>query len=46
MKNRKDYVIHQLNKMGVYATKENTPLELLDYKALKYLLAVEQAVRV
>ncbi|BAQ11475.1 hypothetical protein OXB_3005 [Bacillus sp. OxB-1] len=44
MANRKKYVIEQLHKIGVYASPENTPLELLSYPVLKGLLAVKRAI--
>lgn len=44
MKERRNYIIEQLHKYGVYASPENTPLELLSYQTLKYLLAVKKAV--
>ena len=43
MIHRKNYIIRQLQQIGVTANPKGNPLELLDYKELKYLLAVKQA---
>lgn len=43
MIHRKKYIIRQLQQIGVNVNAKGNPLELLDYKELKYLLAVKRA---
>lgn len=39
------YIIQQLNRLGVYENSKGADIEGLNYHALVNLLAVEQAVR-
>lgn len=41
----KQYMIDQLNRLGVYETVKHEPLESMNYYTLRSMLAVEQAVR-
>lgn len=42
----KQYMIDQLNRLGIYENTKNEPLESMNYYTLRSMLAVEQAVRV
>lgn len=40
---RKQYVIDELRRINVHFDAQRRPIEQLDYKRLKYLLAVKRA---
>lgn len=42
--NRRAYIIGQLRGIGIHKSRNNTPIELMEYRELKYLLAAKQAV--
>lgn len=44
MKNRKNYIIAELNALGIYESMKNESLERLDYRTLLSMLAVKRAV--
>ncbi|WP_342537315.1 hypothetical protein [Sporosarcina sp. FSL K6-3508] len=42
----KQFLIDELNRLGIYETVKSEPLENMNYYTLRNMLAVEQAVRV
>lgn len=40
---RRNYVLEELRRMNVHFDAQRRPIEQLDYKRLKYLLAVKRA---
>ncbi|MFC5587575.1 hypothetical protein ACFPRA_01460 [Sporosarcina soli] len=44
MKNRRNYVIAELNSLGIYENLKSVPLEKLEYRELLGMLAVARAV--
>ncbi|MEV9639509.1 hypothetical protein ABZ756_02275 [Mammaliicoccus sciuri] len=42
----KQYMIDQLNRLGIYETVKQEPLETMNYYTLRSMLAAARAVRV